>query len=208
MGDHPSNPIYSPHEFINFINNSISLPIINSRQIDLIDQVAQSTTKIIEAVNSSSNSGISSAIFVAIIGAFSAFIFSLLQQINDRKSNRIKNTSKSILDLIATLEQLSLKYWITGYNSDKKDDISIDEARIKSINPLIDKHMLILLSYLRPRVLKKYNAEQLSVFPSDIFTLTTGGDFESPNRIQSKKTATAISKKCLEAITVIKAISP
>ncbi|HFR4115524.1 TPA: hypothetical protein ACHVKA_003552 [Yersinia enterocolitica] len=208
MGSYPSNPIYDSSHVINFVSNAKNIAGSTTEQTELINQIAQATTKIIEAVNLSTNDGTLSAVFVAIVGALSAFLFNFLQQINDRRINRIKNTSKSIVDLITTLEDISLKYWITGYCNDKKDDISIDEARIKSLNLLIDKHIEKLLSYLTNRVKKKYNVQQLSAFPSAIFGLTTGGDFESPNRIQSKVTAAAISKKCLEATTVIKAISP
>jgi len=183
-------------------------PPPQNQQVDLIYQVALSTTKIIDAVNLSTNNGTLSAVFVAVVGALSAFGFNLLQQINERRINRIKNISSSILDLINTLENVALKYWTIGFSQEKKDDLSIDEVKIKSLNPLIDKHIEILLSHLSRRVKNKYKAESLSDFSSKIFTLTTGGDFESPNRISSKSTAVAISKKCLEATTIIKSISP
>lgn len=207
-GVHPLNPMYTASSMVHALNESFHTSVMLSEQTDLVNQIANATTKIIEAVNLSTNDGTLSAVFVAIVGALSAFLFNYLQQLNDRRINRIKNTSKSIVDLITSLEETSLKYWVTGYDQNKKDESSIDEARIKSLNLIIGKHIEKLLCYLSKRVKVKYNAQKLESFPSDIFGLTTGGDFESPNRIASKNTATAISKKCLEATTIIKAISP
>lgn len=202
------NPIYTTPDYISNLSAPIQNSAFLSGEQDLVKQVAESTIKIIEAVNLSTNDGTLSAVFVAVVGALSAFLFNYLQQLNDRRINRIKNTSKSIVDLITSLEEISLKYWVTGYDASKADEISIDEARIKSLNPLIDKHIEKLLSYLSKRVKIKYQAQTLTNFSTAIYGLTTGGGFESPNRVTSKSTATAISKKCLEATTIIKAISP
>ncbi|HDL7195499.1 TPA: hypothetical protein PXQ92_004217 [Yersinia enterocolitica] len=178
-----------------------------SYQNDIINQIANSTNKIIESVNLTTGDSTYSAVFVAIVGALSAYLFNVLQQRSERKINKIKNISSSILDLISTLEDIAVRYWVTGYSSEHKDKISIDEARIKSINLLIDKHIDIFLDNLNEKQKKQYK-NTLKNFASDIFDKSTGGDFESIHRQKSQFIATSISKKCLEVITVIKSISP
>ena len=208
LSEQPHSSAYETPDIIGMLHNTILVNISNAEQYQLINEVTRSTIRIIESINASTNDGTLSAVFVAFIGALSAFLFSFFQQVNDRRINKIKNTSQSIMDLITKLEEVSLKYWVTGYNPAKKDEIMVDEAIIRSLNPLIGKYTDKLLSFLSERTKRKYNAQQLSIFSSQIFGLTTGGDFESPNRLESKGTATAISKKCLEAVTIIKSISP
>ncbi|CAI1992088.1 Uncharacterised protein [Serratia fonticola] len=186
--------------------NQIGFILESSNNHAIVNQIASSTSEIIGAVTTSNNSGLGSAITVAFIGAASAFLFNLLQQHRERKISKIESLVTATLDLIVGLESVSTKYWITGYSRDRKEQISIDEARIKSINKMVRKHIDLYVNQLSGKQ-REENESKLTSFVSSIFDETTGGDFSSLQRRPSNNRVVRISDQCLEAISIIKATS-
>ena len=132
------------------------------------------------------------ALFVALIGAFSAYCFNHWHWKTVKRNTNIANLSKELNVLIKQLEDESVNYWVKDYDDKFHHEISAAEVLIKSkirvINSIIDTFTNGLSGEDY-----KYQIKRLKDFRCELFDLVTGGDFESKRRKASKTKANKIS---------------
>lgn len=145
------------------------------------------------------------AIFVAFIGALSAYLFNHLHWRIVRKTNKSYSTGTDLIDLIQKLEEEALKYWVSSYNSSKKEEILVSEITIKSMIRQIHSQTKVLVNIVdKKKIIHK--KKQINNFPYEIYDLVTGGEFESRSRNPSKRKAMRIAKRCSDARANISSI--
>ena len=180
---------------------------------DMSDKIhaslGEASSRISEAIIQSNDkltlTAIFFAVFVALIGALSAYLFNFLHWKIVRKTNKLYGSGVELIELIQRLESEALKYWISSYDDSKKEEILIAEISIKSIIRRIDVQTRALVTLLGDNRMKG-KKQQISGFPYDIYDLVTGGDFESKARSSSKRKAMKISKQCSDARSNVSSI--
>jgi hypothetical protein len=152
-------------------------------------------TEIRIAIEHLSSGSWGSAVFVAMVGglsgAFAAYVFSRLL----RRQNETALAAKNFVELINSFEAVAVCYWL--YDSDplKRQAAGLKEMKMKADAMLIVKYVRILR---RAKIDTEVSAK-LGKFESEIFTIFTGGDFESISRKASKHRARKISNACSKA---------
>jgi len=173
------------------------------------ESVGVASSDISEAVIKSNedigNDAIALAVFVAILGAFSAYLFNYFHWRMVRKKDNVNNIGMELIGLIEELEETALRYWIRPYDKDQKEEILVDEIRIKTIVRQIDKQAKILKKINNSKM-GRNEKECIEQFPPKIFDIVTGGDFESKKRKSSKGRAMKISKSCSDVKSNIRSI--
>lgn len=173
---------------------------------DLAHSIAALSDSISKATQNNS-SGLSwesilFALFVAIVGALSAYAFNHLHwKIVTRRQN-ITGFSNGLSELIKELESLTTEYWMEGYESNRDSQIRLSEVRIKSNMKLLARYVafLSMKSTCDRFSDKAANLERLN---NDLYDQVTGDEFESTNRQSSKPTAQKISGLCSEMRMVL-----
>ncbi|QOV67789.1 DUF1659 domain-containing protein [Citrobacter sp. BDA59-3] len=189
---------FDPHQYGFFLsNNSVD-------NINLIHVINGGFSSVTHAISSSGNSTFSDGFILALVGAFSAFAFNLVQRIIESKSTRLSKSGDAMLLLIKEFEDITVRYWIKGHHSTTPDQESnaSNEIIIKAMLMTIDKNMKVIIKNL-PLKNKNFNKVKLEAFSSDVYDLATGDDFEAEERPSNKTKAFAISKKCSEARAII-----
>lgn len=165
---------------------------------DLQEALSDLSSSIALLVNSNNQEvwyQIAFAIFIAFIGAFSAFLFNYLNWKIIKKKESILKTCSSINQFIDELEKTSIDYWVEDYKENNKIKITCSEITIKSRLRLINKYIDILLSESE-KSLGEYAKTNIKKFINDVYDIITGGDFESKSRKASNQIANKISIKC------------
>lgn len=164
---------------------------MDSSQPKIADLIQAQNERLIELVMAvQNNQELLSACIAAIVGAFAAYSFNWLHWRQVRKQELLSDASKSLISLINELEKVSVDYWLR--NSDSEKDKAA-EARLISINSNIRAHMERLKISQKNA---KRESSCLDSFASEIYDITTGGQFESANRKASKGTVQKIVRKC------------
>ncbi len=145
------------------------------------------------------------ASFIALIGPFSAYLFTFFHWRKLEKRRNSSNLGKGLIDLIKELEIISLKYWISELYKKKKETIQISEIKIKSIIRQINKQTILFSDTLSDKNTEN-RIDKLNSFKSEIFDLVTGDDFESKIRKPSRYKATKIATQCTDARVAITSI--
>ncbi|MBD8159690.1 hypothetical protein IFU23_16485 [Pantoea agglomerans] len=153
-------------------------------------------------IANSGNDSLSDGIWLALIGAISAFLFNVVQKWLERSSVRLTKSGEATLILIKELEFISIEYWLKGYAPSEREKILFSEINIKAMLITLNANILTIIDNL-PYKNKEKTANKLRVFSSDIFDLTSGGDFESMVRLPDNRTASAIARKCSDAKAMI-----
>jgi hypothetical protein len=159
---------------------------------------SQISDAIIQSNDKLTSTAIFFAIFVAILGALSAFLFNYFHWRIVRKTDKLYNVGSELKDLIKDLEDEALRYWVSSYASSRKEDVSISEISIKSMIRQVELQTKTLIELSGEKKLNS-KKEKIENFPSEIFDLITGGDFESKSRVPSNVTAMKVAKKCSDA---------
>ena len=134
-------------------------------------------------------------VLVAIVGAFSAYLFNFFHWKMVEKKRTISQITGELIALIQGLESVAVKYWVQDYRYNDKEEINATEVVIKSKLRLINHYIMDFGSILNIDK-KKIFHRHLEDFHADIFDLVTGGDFESTVRKSSKPRAMKISFRC------------
>ena len=169
---------------------------------DIVGAIHQMSHDLVGAVAVASSDAsvekIGFAIFVAFIGAFSAFLFNFLHWRVTQKRQDMTSLGQNLIDLIDRLETLSVEYWVASYDDSAKDALSVSEVHIKTLLRQINKYEIVLSNGLRG---KKYSDVRLKLneFSSEIYDLVTGDGFESTTREPSKMKAIKIARECSDA---------
>ncbi len=168
---------------------------LSSSLSEAINQHAETLILSIKETNSLGFEQIVFAIFIVIVGAFSAFAFNFLHWHYANKMQKYSNLGKSLRIIIEDLEQISIDYWIRGYDKELEQEIQVKEAVMKSKILLIDKYStLFMAGLIGPET--KHCKDALAKFKAQIFELATGGNFESKMRAPSKDKALKIAREC------------
>jgi hypothetical protein len=145
------------------------------------------------------------AVFIAFIGAFSAYLFNLFHWNMVNKKQRKDGISITLSVLVGELESISVTYWLNDYDKECKQKIHATEIAIKSKIRLIVRYIGILSAELNSKKLES-KIKELDDFRFDIFELVTGDEFESASRIASKAKAIKISNRCSDVKAMISSL--
>ncbi|MCC7219320.1 MAG: hypothetical protein IT490_01145 [Candidatus Contendobacter sp.] len=164
--------------------------------VNKLDQI-NSTLVTIAPPDGVSVSQFGAAIFIAVIGAFTAYVFNFFHWRMVRKKHYFGRIADILNIHIHELERLAVRYWVSCYEEHEKQSIEIDEISIKAKLRLISRYtkkLGPLLDVSRYREL----ADELSSFSQDIFDEASGGDFESSRRKEDPKRAQIVSRLCAD----------
>ena len=145
------------------------------------------------------------AVFIAFMGAFSAYLFNLFHWVMVNKKQRKDGIGIALSVLVGELESISVTYWLNDYDKECKQKIHATEIAIKSKIRLIIRYIGILSAELNSKK-SESNRKELKDFSLDIYDLVTGDDFESVSRVASKSKAIKISTKCSDIKAMISAL--
>jgi hypothetical protein len=135
------------------------------------------------------------AAFVAVIGAFSAYLFNFFHWKMIERKRRLSLISGALTSIVEDLESMAVLYWVKDYKEEDKEEICATEVVLKSKIFLINHLIRVVLPSLDTN--RHYSTiGSLKDFQAKIFDLVTGDDFESRNRKASKVKAMRISRHC------------
>ncbi len=181
------------HDLLVSSENISKAITVASLKID--KSIGQFEGTLLSLLSSSTNTALIQMIFVAIAGAFSAYLFNWFHWRMAEKKKKVSRISSELLSVINDLESISTDYWVRGYKEEDKEDIHIKEALIKSKVKLIPRYIKIIIPELKARNIEQ-KKEKLENFGMNIFEWATGDDFESKNRKPLKGRASKIINKC------------
>lgn len=157
-------------------------------QTAAIQQLEGSLVQALKATKDIGASDVIVGVFIALVGALSAYLFNVLQQRATQKKERLSAHLASLMELIASFESVAVLYWV----SDRASQAVDAEVTIKARHRAIERQRRTLGELLPAKGDIALHRE-LSKFSDDIFDLATGGDFESPIRMPSPATAMRIA---------------
>ena len=145
------------------------------------------------------------AVFIAFIGAMSAYLFNYFHWKMIEKKQRVSNIGMALNSLVNDLESISIDYWVQDYKVNDIQEIHAIEILIKSKTRLISRYVPIFVCELH----SGRNADKikkLEEFRLDIFDLVTGDEFESKDRKASKPKALQIANRCSDIRAMISSL--
>jgi len=172
---------------------------------DALLQIQTTLNSLIENSSGINSSQVIFAMFIAFIGALSAYLFNFFHWKMVEKKGKISKIAIGLSDLIHDLEEVSVSYWVCDYKEEKQQEIHVAEISIKSKRHLISKYIRIISTELN--TIKTASVKQhLEEFNLDIFDLVTGDGFESKTRVASKQKAMEIAKRCSDVKAMISSL--
>ena len=168
-------------------------------------QLQTTLNTLIENSSGINSSQIIFAMFIAFIGALSAYLFNYFHWKMVEKKGKVSRISRGLSDLIGDLEEISVSYWVCDYMEEQQQEIHVAEISIKSKRHLISKYIRIISDELNTTktALVKQNLEEFNL---EIFDLVTGDGFESKTRVASKHKAMEIAKRCSDVKAMISSL--
>lgn len=136
------------------------------------------------------------AVLIAIIGAFSAYLFNYFHWRMVRRKDKLSGIFFAFNSLIKEFESIAIEYWLIDYNAKQMQHLNMLEVSIKSRVRLINRYTRLLRSKKLTPVYNVSILDKIENFGDAVFDLATGGEFESKNRVSSKSTAIKISNLC------------
>ena len=182
-----------------------NITALSSELGDSIDNLTTTLSSLLEPANSLTFTQFIFAIFVAFIGAFSAYLFNLFHWSMVEKKQKVSRSSLALSLLIKDLETTAVDYWIQGFKEKKHKKIHAAEISIKSKIRLVSKYIVLITPELNTQK-TEYIKQKLEEFMLEIFDLVTGDEFESKTREPSKYKATKIAIRCSDIRAVISAL--
>lgn len=167
-----------------------------------IDFLVVSVRDLSGVVESAGGVSIYSMVVPALVGAFSAYLFSHIQWRNERKFNAYRELAKATLQLVDEMESLAISYWSRGYD----DDLDRREgAHMKYVH----KAVLGYCSQIENLLPKNHlgNTAVLKEFLSKYFDDYLGNDFEHVGRESSPVLVFQCRNECLKAKMALSAIA-
>lgn len=164
-----------------------------------------------------------SALLGAIIASFAAWFFNLLQLRSDRKRREISYLANQAKNQIKGFESIAISYWSESKNEHNENSMKVLEVQMISELELIratcqyfinKNPKPTLIEKIKPPIQKIFkipttNSEwdiqknKLQKFMSDIYDISTGGEFKSLQREAHHKTVGKISRKCSSAYIIL-----
>ena len=134
-------------------------------------------------------------ILIAIVAAFTTFLFNVLYSKINRRRDNIKELASDLIDRIETLETDAVSYWLHTYNAEQYLEFKKLEYKIKSNIRKIRSKSRTFIECVGERKNKQL-VDHINGFNDYIFDLVTGDDFESKVRRPSEIKADKISNSC------------
>lgn len=178
-----------------------NITALNENLSASIDQLTTTLSSLLEPAGSFTSTQLIFAIFIAFIGAFSAYLFNLFHWSMVEKKKKISNMGLSLDFLIKDLESIAVDYWVQDFEKKSLKKMHASEISIKSNIRLISKYIVLLIPKLNTKdtaIKQKFNE-----FSLEIFDIATGDDFESKNRKASKSKAAKIAFRCSDIRALI-----
>lgn len=138
------------------------------------------------------------AITVALLGAFSAYLFNHLHWKTVLKREQLSAQLAGLTALISSFEAVAVAYWVSAQSTQSLEAQVLIKARHRAI--LNQRGILAdLLNGKKHLGLHR----SLRIFADDVFDAATGGDFESATRGPSESTATKIAVLTADMLALI-----
>lgn len=141
----------------------------------------------------------------AVLIAFAAYVFNYLHWLQVEKKKKTSLKGKILIQTIDKLKDISIDYWSMDHSSQNADQIrkkKIDEINIRSlcllVSSLNDEFLTVLPS--------KTDSDKLirvREFPSRLFDLSSGGEFETTNKKADFQRCSKLSVECHKVISII-----
>lgn len=173
---------------------------------DSISMLSSNLSSILENLTTISLTQVLFAMFIAFVGAASAYFFNLFHWKMVQRKQKISRINSELTTLINDFEKVAVDYWIQNFNETDKEQNNALEIVIKSRLRLIQKYIRILTPELKASKSKSI-IEKLEEFHDDTFDLVTGDDFESSTRCASKPKAMKIAYKCSDIRAIISSLN-
>jgi len=135
------------------------------------------------------------AIIGGIVGAFSAFLFNVIQWRMNLVDTRIQSLASMCVDNIDKLELCSRQYWANGITD--KDTKKSLEIEIKS-RTLLNQRFVSELMFKIAAEQKSSDVIKVNDLCGSIFDQATSGSFESSQHTVDVVCASKVSKMCYE----------
>ena len=162
-----------------------------------MEQIVEQLKKISEHLAEISNPGLYEGLLLAIVGAFSAFIFNILYWRIVRQHSKINKAVDSLVSVLSELESIAVPYWLEDASDIRDKDREFQEIKIVTLNRLLIKSTENLKLALNGPD-KEDKVKTLAGFQDKIFDLSTGDDFESVGRVKNFHTANRIAFECTD----------
>ena len=153
------------------------------------------STSIEMAANISSNAGVTTVIYSALVAAFAAFIFNYFHWRIVARNERHSIVGNLLLSQIEDIEKISVEYWLQPYNGNNSTDLACMESTIKSLHGAIRISVSIYIKKI-PRQSQKELEKQLDKFVGKLFDVATGGDFQTKSHSASRVRANQLLALC------------
>lgn len=175
------------------VTDACSLPV--AELTDAIKQLADTLSSSLAPPNELTLLQASLAVFIVVIGAFSAYFFNHLHWRMVAKKQKLSGVCLALSTLTSDLESVAVNYWLREYNKKDQLEIQAAEISIKTNILLISIYTKLIISQLNNK-LSASEKQKFEDFPLEIFDLATGDGFESISKISSKTKAMKISTLC------------
>ena len=142
------------------------------------------------------------AVFVAFVGALSAYLFNLFHWRTVAKREKLSGVGNALTILIDKLESTAVEYWIRECKEENKEIDRAMEISLKTKTRLVARYVDLFVSGHKDNATWK-DLQKLRSFKGEIFDVVTGEEFESRSRKASKAKALKISNLCSDATALI-----
>jgi len=167
---------------------------------DICNSIGDLSKSLEAAITHTDNNSFSNFFFtliVAIVGAFSAYLFNFFHWKMVEKKKIESQVIQYAESLIKNLEIMAVNYWVENYKEQNEHEINAIEIMIKSTLHSLNQH-ISNFDFIKNNCGQNSNKQILKDFHSEIYDLITGDDFESKNRKSSKSKAMKISLLCTD----------
>lgn len=161
------------------------------------EQIVEHLGQISQHLAELNSPGVHEGLLLAIIGAFSAFMFNLLYWRIVRQHSKFSKAADSIVSVLSELDSIAVPYWLEDASDISEKEREFQEIKIVTLNRLLIKSTENLKLALKGRD-KGAKIETLAGFQDRIFDLSTGDDFASVGRVKNSRTANRIAFECID----------
>lgn len=136
-------------------------------------------------------------VLTGLVVASAAFIYNKIHWASVKKRERKIKKAETIIELVTTLDELAVDYWVRNYAKKLSRDNTKCEIKIKSHLGLINTLIPSLCEDVGFRQRKKTKINLIG-YHSELYDIITGDDFESTSRKSDVTKASKIANKCLK----------
>jgi len=115
------------------------------------------------------------------------------------KKNSCSHYTSTLLVLVKEFEELALDYWMKNKTNRNKTEMILSEFKMKSEFSSIQE----TVKFAIPLIDKVKDRDALTLLTSQLYDISTGGEFESSSRKMNKSAAQKISRLCTKIKVIL-----